>query len=117
MKQIITSVLAALVLASPALAYTPQQAAAVTEAAIVKLVPIKVVEPERLPRDFTRALVTVRFTLDDAGRPQDVEVVSKTDRAVRDQVLKAFKQWRFDPQAASTSKRFTLPIEVVVPGV
>ncbi|HUR56108.1 MAG TPA: energy transducer TonB [Opitutaceae bacterium] len=117
MKQILATAVAALVLTGSALAYSPGQSAAFTHAAVIKLVPITVVQPENLPRTFTRALLTVEFALDRAGQPQDVQVVSKTDRVVRDQVVKAFKQWRFDPQAGSTAKRFTLPVEVVVPGV
>ena len=116
MKQLLAAALATLVLTGSAFAYTPKQSAASTEAAVIKLVPTKVVSPENLPRTFSRATLTVEFALDHTGQPQDVQVVSKTARAVRDQVVKAFKQWRFDPQAATTAKRFTLPIEVVVPG-
>jgi TonB family protein len=117
MKTLLTTALATLVLATPAFALSPQPSAASTVSSVIKLVPTKVVPPENLPPTFTRTTLTVEFALDAAGRPQDVQVITKTDRAVRDQVIKAFKQWRFDPKAATTAKRFALPIEVVVPGV
>jgi hypothetical protein len=49
------------------------------------------------------------------GRPQQIEVISKTDRATREAVIAAFKQWRFDSRAMTVGQRNVLPLEVVAP--
>ena len=113
MKKTLLATLAAFVVTASSFAFTPSDHAAAL--APMKLVPTKVVNPTHLPRSFKQGVITIEFSLDRRGRPQQIEVVSDTDRAVREQVEKAFAQWKFDPQAASVAKRFVLPLEVIVP--
>lgn len=102
----LVSTLAALVLSSSAFAFTPSHSAA-------KLVPAKIVNPTDLPRTFTRTVVNVEFTLDANGQPKDV-LVATNDRNAKEQIEKAFKQWRFETPARDTlAKRFVLPLEIV----
>ncbi len=104
----LVSTLVALLLTSSAFAYTPSNSAA-------KLIPSKVVSPTDLPRTFTRSVVNVEFTLDENGQPKDI-VVGTSDRNAKEQIVKAFQQWRFENtprEAGHTAKRFVLPLEIV----
>lgn len=115
----LTAAFAAFVLTGSAFAYNPTNSPQAT-APLAKLVPSKVVTIEDLPRTFTRRVVEVEFSVDANGQPTDVKVLSR-DRAVKQQVAKAFKQWKFDGTVPATEpgaepKRFILPLEIV-PGV
>src|SRR4051812_24836814 len=106
----ILTALAALVLTGTTFAYTPSQTALVHT---TKLVPTKVVTPTNLPRSFIRDTVHIEFSIDQAGRPCDIKVLSNTDKAVKDQVVAAFSQWRFETsEATDATKRFVLPLEI-----
>jgi outer membrane biosynthesis protein TonB len=109
--------LAAVVLTGSAFAYSPtdsaSQAAAVSGA---KLVPTKVVSPTRLPRTFTRSVVNIEFSLDQSGQPRDIKVLSTSDRALKEQIVQAFSQWKFETASTELiagAKRFILPLEIV----
>jgi TonB family protein len=115
MKTILASALAALVLSSSAFAYNPNKPLLSTIDSSVKLVPTKVVNPSNLPSGFSHGILTVEFSVDEKGRPRNVEVVSEASRDVKQQVVKAFQQWKFQPSAASNTTRYVLPLEVVVP--
>ena len=76
----------------------------------------KIVNPSMLPRTFKRSVVKMRFSLDRAGQPQDVQVLSMTDEEVKTQVVKAFKKWRFDVAAVGhrlETTRFILPLDII----
>jgi TonB family protein len=77
----------------------------------------KMVNPSNLPYNFKRSVLNVQFSLDDNGQPQEVRVVSSAaDTEVKKQVVKAFKQWRFDVAAMDkdvSSARFVLPLDIV----
>jgi TonB family protein len=79
---------------------------------------ITVVEPTMLPRSFAGGIVTVEFTLDSHGRPQDIRLPSVKDRELAAQVLKAFSQWQFalPSDAALAAKRFVIPLEIRAQG-
>jgi TonB family protein len=112
----LVAALAAVVLTGSTFAYTPKDAHHQTAVAAIKLVPSKVVMPANLPRSFIRSTVHVEFSLDQAGQPRDIKVISSADRAVKDQVVAAFSQWRFDAAAGEPgvdTKRFVLPLEIV----
>jgi predicted dinucleotide-binding enzyme len=103
---VLLSAFAALLVSSSAFAYSPNGSAA-------KLVPSKVVNPTDLPRTFTRTVVNVEFTLDASGQPKDITVATN-DRNAKEQIEKAFKQWRFEtPSRDVLAKRFVLPLEIV----
>lgn len=115
MKNLVIAALATLVVSSSALAYNPKEATVPTAGTLAKLVPLEIVHPQRLPRTFARQTFTLEFTLDASGRPQQIEVISKTDRATREAVISAFKQWKFDARAMTVGQRYVLPLEVVAP--
>lgn len=112
----LAAALAAVVLTGSAFAYAPSDSVHQAAASAAKLVPTKVVNPTGLPRSFRRDIVQIEFSLDQAGQPRDIKVVSNTDRETKKQIVKAFSQWRFEPgaiEAGSGTKRFVLPLEVV----
>lgn len=111
-----TAALAALVLTGSALAFTPDPAKQPIAGTVAKLVPSKVVKPTNLPLSFTRAVVNVEFSLDASGRPQDIKIISNADRSAKEQIAKAFQQWKFEPIArepGAEPKRFVLPLDVI----
>lgn len=115
-KSLSFAALAAVVLTGSAFAYSPKESAPQPNASCAKLVPSQIVNPVNLPLSFTRRVIEVEFSLDATGRPQDIKVVSNADRAVKEQVVKAFKQWKFEPtapEAVAAGKRFVLPIDIV----
>jgi TonB family protein len=112
----ITAAFVALALSSSALAYSPKDSAKPETAPATKLVPSKIVQPTRLPLSFTREIVTIEFSLDPMGRPQEIKVLSNADRAAKEQIVQAFKQWKFDPAVrgnGSEPKRFVLPLDII----
>ena len=61
---------------------------------------IKVVEPE-VPYEMTRwevkGEVTVSFTINEQGQPENVSVQSSDNTVYSEKVLEAVQQWRFAP--------------------
>jgi len=111
-----TAALAALVLTGSAFAFTPDPTKQPIAGSVAKLVPSKVVKPTNLPLSFTRAVMNVEFSLDASGRPQDIKILSNADRAAKEQIAKAFAQWKFEPvarEAGAEPKRFILPLDVI----
>ena len=115
MKNSFIAALAAVVLTGSAFAYTPSQTAQVHA---TRLTPTKIVNPTGLPRSFMRGTIHIEFSVDPAGQPRDIKVISNTaDQAAKDRIIAAFSQWRFEMnEAPDASKRFVLPLEIV-PGV
>jgi TonB family protein len=112
---LLASALIAAVFANSASAYSPKTTAQQLTPA-PKLVPAKIVTPSGLPESFSRSIVNVEFSLDASGQPKDVKVLSNADRNVKEQVVKAFKQWKFEPIAAqpgAETPRFVLPLDIV----
>jgi TonB family protein len=112
----LVAALAAVVLTSTTFAYSPKDGRHQNAVDAIKLVPSKVVMPTNLPRSFLRSTVHVEFSIDQAGQPRDIKVLSSADRAVKDQVVAAFSQWRFEAAVGEPgieAKRFVLPLEVV----
>jgi len=98
-------------LPASALAYTPKDAASTPAP---RVVPASVVKPG-LPPGFSRALIDIEFTLDSAGRPQDIQVRSVQDPILKRHLVEAFSQWRFEtgtPGTDTAAKRFVLPLDV-----
>lgn len=112
----LTAALASVLLSASALAYSPKDSARPVDGPVSTLVPSKVVNPSDLPTSFTRQVVNIEFSLDESGRPQEIKVLTKADAAAKEQIVKAFKQWKFEPatpKADHTNKRFILPLDVV----
>ncbi len=79
-------------------------------------VPAKVVNPVDLPRSFMREIIQVALTIDAAGQPHDVKVVSTKDRAVAKSLTAAVSQWQFTPareNGVPVSCSVILPLELV----
>lgn len=114
---VLTATFAALALASSTFAYHPKDATQPIVAPL-KLVPTSFVAPTNLPQTFSQRVLDIEFSLDAAGQPRDIKVLNSNERGVTDQVVKAFKQWKFDAAARGTgpdaaTKRFVLPLEIV----
>ena len=113
---VLCALAASLALSSAAFAGSAPREAVTSGRQAVKPVVTKVVHPERLPRSFHRKVVNVRFALDQNGQPTDIEIVSRTARAAKKQIVAAFREWRFEVAALghdATSKRFVLPLDII----
>jgi TonB family protein len=78
-------------------------------------VPVAVVAPVAHSWDVGQE-VQVGFTVNTAGYPSDISVVSSTDTELADAVVTAVKQWRFTPaqrNGAAVATRVVLPVRVV----
>lgn len=112
----LTAALATLLLSASALAYSPKDSPQQIRGPVSTLVVSKVVSPSALPSSFTRQVVKIEFSLDPSGQPREIEVLTKADAASKEQIVKAFKQWKFEPitsAADGVSKRFILPLDIV----
>ncbi len=112
----LVAALVAVVFTGSTFAYSPTDATAKSAVPVIRLVPSKVVQPTDLPRTFARAVVNVEFSLNQAGQPQDIKVLSTNDRVLKERIVQAFSQWRFDAAAqtpGAIAKRFVLPLEIV----
>jgi TonB family protein len=79
-------------------------------------VPVKVVAPSA-DSSLVGAKVQVEFLVDARGHPQDVRVLSATDRDFGLSVREAVKQWRFapaKPNGIAVPMRVELPVVVVL---
>jgi protein TonB len=77
-------------------------------------VPVKVVSPRADP-SLIGAKAEVEFLVDARGRPQDVEVISTTDRFFAASVRDAVGKWKFEPamrDGAPVSMKVKLPVLV-----
>lgn len=75
----------------------------------------KIVNPAGLSRQHLGVTVQLSFTVDENGRPQDVEVVGQSDRQLTESVVAAVTQWRFTPamqDGAPVSMRVTMPLQI-----
>ena len=78
--------------------------------------PAKVVSPVDLPRSFMREIVKVTLTVDAAGQPHDIKVVSTKDQAVTKSLVAAVSKWQFTPareNGVAVSCKVMLPLELV----
>lgn len=76
----------------------------------------KVVAPTGLPRSYIGAVVRLQFTVDAAGQPHDIRVVSPGDRALTPRLVAAVAQWQFTParqNGVAVSTRVELPLELL----
>lgn len=112
----LTAALATLLFSTSALAYSPKDSQQQVKGPISTLVLSKVVSPSDLPSSFTRQVVQIEFSIDQAGQPQGIKILTKADTAAKEQIVKAFKQWKFElttSEADRSGTRFILPLEIV----
>jgi protein TonB len=77
--------------------------------------PAKVVAPTQLPRSHIGAIVTVKLTIDAAGRPEDIKVLWEKDPRVVQRLVEAIAQWEFTPareNGIAVRRTIELPIEL-----
>lgn len=80
-------------------------------------VPVKVVAPSA-DSSLVGARVEVEFVVDAVGQPQEIRVLSATDRDFGALVRAAVKQWKFAParpRGTPVPMRVQLPVLVVGP--
>ncbi|HKB57970.1 MAG TPA: energy transducer TonB [Lacunisphaera sp.] len=78
--------------------------------------PTKVVQPMGLSRRLEGATVTLRFTVDEAGKPHDIRVLAPHDGALTRNLVSAVSQWEFTPgrkNGRAVSTHVELPIQLV----
>lgn len=90
---LITTALASLTLSQGSLF----AAAPATTDARTKPYPVSIVEPNRLPRDYENALVSLKLTIDAQGVPHNVRPAEWIPSAVAERLVSAVSQWRFEP--------------------
>ncbi len=114
---LLPAVLAALVLTSSTFAYTPKDSSAQAAVPATHLKASKVVNPSHLPLSFKRQVVDIEFSLDAEGRPQNIKVISRSAAAAQQQIVQAFKQWKFESVTTAGQRtegqRFILPLDIV----
>jgi hypothetical protein len=111
---LLTALLASFALSSAAFAGTTENVVNLENGD--QLVVSTLVNPSELPPTFTRRVLDVRFALNEYGEPHDVRVLSMADSKVKKQVVKAFKEWRFDVAALDrnvASQRYILPLDII----
>lgn len=59
--------------------------------------PTKIVGPSNLPPGYVDATIEISYTIDPAGVPHDIKIVSPKDPALNKSVISAVSQWRFQP--------------------
>ncbi len=59
--------------------------------------PTKVVAPTGLPRSHIGAIVTLKLTVDAAGQPHNIQVLSDRAPALTKRLVAAVSQWQFTP--------------------
>ncbi|CUS48017.1 MAG: TonB receptor energy transduction system periplasmic component TonB2 [Idiomarinaceae bacterium HL-53] len=79
---------------APTPATAPQEAEEAPEP-IVRVAPLY---PARAVRNRIEGYVDLRFRIDKAGQPKDIEVVESSPAGVVDRaVIRAVEQWRYEP--------------------
>jgi TonB family protein len=78
-------------------------------------VPVTVVSPTVGP-EYQGASVQLEFLVDAAGKPSEFSIKFATDDVLATAVVKAVKQWRFQPaeiDGRPVAKRVSLPVRIV----
>ena len=78
--------------------------------------PVRVVAPANLPRSHLGAIVTLRLTIDEAGRPHNIQVLSDRDETLVRNLVAAVSQWQFNParrNGTAVSATIELPLALV----
>jgi TonB family protein len=76
----------------------------------------KVVNPTGLPQRVDGATINVAFTVDQNGAPQNIRLLSSSDRLLERSLIPALAQWRFAPvlkNGAPVSTPVVMPLKLV----
>jgi TonB family protein len=79
-------------------------------------VPLEIVHPTRIPLRFADATVELILTIDETGRPSDVQGVRGMPVDLKRSLLPAVEQWRFSPAERNgrpVAMRVRLPLQLV----
>lgn len=79
-------------------------------------VPARIVHPTDLPNSAKGATVMLSLTIDAAGQPHDIRIVSRGDRELTKSLVSAVSQWQFTParkDGTAVTVKVLLPIELV----
>jgi len=80
-------------------------------------VPVTVVHPTDLPREYENATVYLKFTLDQAGVPHNVAPVGPMPDKLASRLIPAVANWKFTPyrdaKGQPIRKNVILPLELV----
>lgn len=77
--------------------------------------PSTVVVPTELPRSYIGAVINLRLTVDAAGQPSNIEILSERDPVLRKRIVEAVSQWRFSParqNGIAVGATIELPLEL-----
>ncbi len=78
--------------------------------------PVKVVSPTGISRRFQGETIRLSLTVDAAGRPRNINLLSGRDPHLVTHLLPAVAQWKFTPATKNgqpVSADIVLPIEIV----
>jgi protein TonB len=78
--------------------------------------PLTIVAPSGIPRRFQNETSRLSLTIDESGRPRNIELLSARDAALVRHLLPAVAQWRFSPamkNGRAVATNVVLPIELV----
>lgn len=81
-----------------------------------KPVPVAVVSPRNVSADYAGSTVELAFTVDTAGTPTSLKVVSSPDAMLARIVMDAVKKWRFEPakkNGTAVATNVVLPVRIV----
>ncbi len=81
-------------------------------------VPVKIIQPVALPSRHKGSTVTLTMTIDEAGKPHHVRVMSESDQASYKSLVATVSRWQFIPgrrNGRAVPTRIELPLEVVEP--
>jgi protein TonB len=111
-----TAILGGLLLSSNAFAATPAAHSQATAALKIEYpAPAKVVSPTMLPPSHAGATVMLSMTIDAAGRPHDIKIVSRGDNLLAKSLIPAVSRWEFTParkNGTPVATKVLLPIEL-----
>ena len=78
--------------------------------------PLTIVAPSGIPRRFQNETIRLSLTIDESGRPRNIELLSARDAALVRHLLPAVAQWKFSPamkNGRAVATDVVLPIELV----
>jgi len=81
-------------------------------------VPARIIQPIALPQRYLGSTVTLTMTIDAAGKPHHVRVMSQSDQAAYKSLVATVSQWKFTPgrrNGRAVPTRIELPLEVMEP--
>jgi outer membrane biosynthesis protein TonB len=80
-------------------------------------VPVSVVHPTNLPRQYENVTVQVELTIDEKGVPHNVKPAGQMPKDLAARLVPAVSQWRFEPAHTADGKAVAttvvLPLELV----